>query len=179
MLTEIDILRDISVRLETLAIPFMLTGSMAMNYYAVPRMTRDIDLVVALSSASVSRFVDALTPDYMIVEHAVTSAVAQEFMFNAIHEQAIIKVDFVCRKNETFRLLEFERRRKVVIGDFETWIVSREDLVLSKLVWSKDSQSLSQRQDVANLLKDECDFGYLHEWAATLGVSSELESLLP
>ena len=26
----------------------MLTGSMAMNYYAEPRMTRDIDLVIAL-----------------------------------------------------------------------------------------------------------------------------------
>jgi hypothetical protein len=26
----------------------MLTGSMAMNYYAQPRMTRDIDVVVAL-----------------------------------------------------------------------------------------------------------------------------------
>jgi hypothetical protein len=178
MLTEIDILRDISVRLETLAIPFMLTGSMAMNYYAVPRMTRDIDLVVALSSASVSRFVNALTPDYMIVEHAVKSAVAQDFMFNAIHEQAIIKVDFVCRKNETFRLLEFERRRKVAIGNFETWIVSREDLILSKLVWSKDSHSQTQRQDVINLLKEDCDFGYLHQWAASLEVATELNALL-
>jgi len=179
MLTEIDVLRDISERLDGLSLPFMLTGSMAMNYYAVPRMTRDIDLVVALQSDSVSRFVDALTPDYMIVEHAVTSAVAQDFMFNAIHEQAIIKVDFVCRKNETFRLLEFERRRKVAIGDFETWIVSREDLALSKLVWSKDSNSQTQRQDVVNLLKEDCDIGYLHEWAATLGVSTELNALLP
>jgi hypothetical protein len=27
----------------------MLTGSMAMNYYAQPRMTRDIDIVVELT----------------------------------------------------------------------------------------------------------------------------------
>lgn len=179
MLTEIDILRDISARLEALAVPFMLTGSMAMNYYAVPRMTRDIDLVIALPSTSVPRFVNALTPDYMIVEHAVASAVAEDFMFNAIHEQAVIKVDFVCRKNQDFRLLEFERRRKVIIEDFETWIVSREDLILSKLLWSKDSQSLNQRLDVANLLKENCDFGYLHEWATLLGISSDLNSLLP
>jgi hypothetical protein len=30
----------------------MLTGSMAMNYYAVPRMTRDIDMVINLLSSS-------------------------------------------------------------------------------------------------------------------------------
>jgi hypothetical protein len=52
MLTEIDILRDISGRLDALSLPYMLTGSMAMNYYAVPRMTRDIDMVINLLSSS-------------------------------------------------------------------------------------------------------------------------------
>ncbi len=179
MLTEIDILRDMSGRLDSLGIPFMLTGSMAMNYYAVPRMTRDIDLVIALPSASVSSFVDALAPDYMIDEHAVASAVTQDHMFNAIHEQAIIKVDFVCRKNEPYRLFEFDRRRKVTIGDFETWIVSREDLILSKLVWSRESQSQSQRHDVANLLNAAVDLTYLFDWSKSLGVESELKELLP
>ena len=52
MLTEIDILRDISGRLDPLSLPYKLTGSMAMNYYAVPRMTRDIDMVINLLSSS-------------------------------------------------------------------------------------------------------------------------------
>jgi hypothetical protein len=178
MLSELDILKDISHRLDSLSIPYMLTGSMAMNYYAVPRMTRDIDLVIALPSGSITRLVGSLTPDYMIVEHAVMDAVAQDFMFNAIHEQAIIKIDFVCRKNDPFRLLEFERRQRVEVLDFHTWIVSREDLILSKLFWSKDSKSQTQRLDVANLLAGPCDLAYLHQWAGHLGVSSELNLLL-
>lgn len=40
--TELDVLRDVSERLTSSGIAFMLTGSMAMNYYAQPRMTRDI-----------------------------------------------------------------------------------------------------------------------------------------
>ena len=48
MLSELDVLRDVTGRLEAARIEYMLTGSMAMNYYAEPRMTRDIDLVVAL-----------------------------------------------------------------------------------------------------------------------------------
>jgi hypothetical protein len=40
---ELDILRDVSRRLDSEGIAFMLTGSVAMNYCAQPRMTRDID----------------------------------------------------------------------------------------------------------------------------------------
>jgi hypothetical protein len=38
----------------------MLTGSMAMNYYAQPRMTRDIDLVVELGPKDVEKVVRLL-----------------------------------------------------------------------------------------------------------------------
>jgi len=41
---ELDIVRDVSLRLEQGGLAYRLTGSMAMNYYAQPRMTRDIDL---------------------------------------------------------------------------------------------------------------------------------------
>jgi hypothetical protein len=48
MATELDGLRIISDRLSTKALAFMLTGSFALAYYATPRMTRDLDIVVAL-----------------------------------------------------------------------------------------------------------------------------------
>jgi len=51
MLSELEILRDVCVRLEKAQIEYMLTGSMAMNYYAQPRMTRDIDIVVELEES--------------------------------------------------------------------------------------------------------------------------------
>jgi hypothetical protein len=48
--TELDILRDVAARLESVGFDYMLTGSLAMIYYATPRMTRDIDLVVAMNA---------------------------------------------------------------------------------------------------------------------------------
>ena len=48
MQNELDILRDVVQRLSQAEIEYMLTGSFALNYYAQPRMTRDIDLVIAL-----------------------------------------------------------------------------------------------------------------------------------
>ncbi len=48
MTEELDILRIISERLRAADVPFMLTGSFALGYYGKPRMTRDLDFVVAL-----------------------------------------------------------------------------------------------------------------------------------
>ena len=44
----------------------MLTGSIAMNYYAEPRMTRDIDIVMVMKDEDVERFVDEFSHDYYI-----------------------------------------------------------------------------------------------------------------
>ena len=42
-MNEIDIVRDVSRKFDQAGLRYMLTGSMAMNYYAQPRMTRNID----------------------------------------------------------------------------------------------------------------------------------------
>ena len=63
MKNELDIVRDVSDRLERAGFAYMLTGSMAMNYYAQPRMTRDIDIVVALGTTDVDPIVRLFTPD--------------------------------------------------------------------------------------------------------------------
>jgi hypothetical protein len=55
MLTELEVLAIVTARLEAAQIAYMLTGSDAMSYYATPRMTRDVDLVVALAESDCDR----------------------------------------------------------------------------------------------------------------------------
>jgi hypothetical protein len=62
--SEIDIVRDVSRKLDHAGIAYMLTGSMAMNYYAQPRMTRDIDVVIALGPNDVERMASLFEVDY-------------------------------------------------------------------------------------------------------------------
>lgn len=172
MLNELDIVRDVSARLDGAGIAFMLTGSMAMNYYAQPRMTRDIDLVVALQSGDAGRIVSLFSPDYYVSREAVDSSLAHHSMFNLIHHESVIKVDCIVRKQTAYRLAEFERRQRIRIQDFETSIVSKEDLILSKLFWVKDSHSELQLRDVKNLAATGCDRAYIARWTGELGVAS-------
>src|SRR5205085_8606412 len=126
-MNEIDIVRDISRRFEQVGIPYMLTGSMAMNYYAQPRMTRDIDGVIAIGPEDVARVTALFQPDYYVSEEDIRESLAQESIFNLIHQASLIKVDCIIRKNNECRRAEFERRQKISILDFTTFIVSKED----------------------------------------------------
>lgn len=177
MSLELDIVRDISERLTHAQIPFMLTGSMAMNAYAQPRMTRDVDVVIELAPGDGDRIVAAFSPDYYIDAEPVARALRREGMFNAIHREWVFKVDFIVRKNAPFRREEFARRQRFAIAGIETWIVSKEDLILSKLCWGRDSRSEYQARDIRNLLQTGCDRAYVMKWAAELGVLDYLADI--
>ena len=177
-MNEIEILRDISSRFERAGIPYMLTGSMAMNYHAQPRMTRDIDVVIAIGPEDIDRVAALFRPDYYVSEENIRESLAQESIFNLIHEESVIKVDCIIRKEIEYRRVEFERREKISILDFSTFIVSKEDLIISKLFWAKDSHSEVQLGDVQNLLATGYDAAYLRRWTRELRLDTLLQECL-
>ena len=177
MQNELDIVRDVSQKLDGAGIGYMLTGSMALNYHSEPRMTRDIDIVVAMEPADAARVVELFSPDYYVAREAVDGSIAHRSMFNLIHNETVIKVDCIIRKETKYRLHEFARRQRVRIRDFETWIVSKEDLIISKLAWAEDSHSERQLNDVKNLIATGCDRTYIKHWTAELGLTKLYEEI--
>jgi len=172
MTDQFSILKLVAERLDTAGIQYMLTGSIAAGYYAQPRMTRDIDLVVEVVPADAERLAALFTPDFAVSVDAINAAIARQGMFNLIHVEAVTKVDFVVRRDVPFRIEEFRRRRRVDIGGYPFWIVSPEDLILSKLAWARTSRSELQLRDVRQLLAAVAplDRAYLDRWAADLAV---------
>jgi hypothetical protein len=176
--TEIDIVRDVSRKLDEAGIAYMLTGSMAMNYYAQPRMTRDIDVVVAIGAMDVKRMASLFKAEYYLSEESIRESIAHESVFNLIHHESLVKIDFIVRKGSEYRQVEFERRQKVSILDFTIFIVSKEDLIISKLWWAKDSHSELQLRDVKNLIRSGYDAAYVERWTRELGLNNVLRELL-
>jgi hypothetical protein len=133
----------------------MLTGSFVFAYYATPSVTRDLNLVVPLSASDVAAIMKAFSDEFYVDPEDARTALVSQRMFNLIHLQSGIKVDFIVRKDSEYRKVEFERRRAVRFGGIDTWIVSREDLILSKLLWSQESNSETQRRDSVRGLREE------------------------
>ena len=56
-------------------------------------------------------------------------------------------------------------------------MASREDLILSKLLWARDAKSELQMRDVQALLEDSVDQAYRNEWASKLGLGPMLAAV--
>lgn len=174
---QLAILHLVCGRLEAAGIAYMVTGSLAAAFYAQPRMTRDIDLVVELQMRDAARIPALFADEFLVDEHEVRRAIAGRGMCNLIHTTAIVKVDLIIRKATPYHQQEFQRRRRIDAAGTQVWSVSPEDLILSKLAWSQPSGSELQLRDARLLLRSvaNLDLAYLERWAAELGISDLLQ----
>lgn len=170
MKSELDILKIVIERLDKADILYMLTGSMAANFYTVPRMTRDIDIVIEITERDVERLSSLFSGDFYVDKEAIKKALGGRRMFNIIHTEAVVKVDFIIRKDLEYRKVEFNRRRKMEFEGRSIYVVSPEDLLISKLFWARESMSGLQIGDVRNLLETvgELDREYIEKWVRKL-----------
>jgi hypothetical protein len=118
------VLVDVVERLERAGLDYMISGSVALSAYVRPRMTRDVDVVVVVDRNRAAALTAAFTEGYYLDAAAVERAVADRRLVNAVHDETLVKVDLIVRKDEPFRRLEFERRRELAIGGRRMWVVA-------------------------------------------------------
>ncbi|PWV46528.1 DUF6036 family nucleotidyltransferase [Chitinophaga sp. S165] len=158
----IDVLRESNT-------PYMLSGSVAMSIYIVPRATRDFDFIIHLEEKNIDRFIQHFQEGYYCDKDAIQDAIRNRSMFNIIDHASGFKADFVILKNQAFRQEEFNRRRKVDFLDMPIYVVSPEDLLISKLIWIQDFQSPQQMDDIKNLTAiEQLDWPYINQWVKKL-----------
>jgi hypothetical protein len=76
-------------------------------------------------------------------------------------------------RDEPFRQKEFSRRVPMEFFDKTIYVVSPEDLILSKLIWIQSYQSPVQMEDIKNLLStDKLDRIYIEEWVRNLNLNT-------
>jgi hypothetical protein len=181
MRNEIEFLTDVLARLNRTSINYMLTGSMASNYWGIPRTTHDLDFVLLLTIDDVDRFNAAFKSGMFLQEDSVRAAFAPPYQFNVLDEQSALKADFWLLRNDPFEQSVFARRLQVNLFETDAWIATAEDVLLHKLFWNRITPSDRQLQDAAGIVAvqaDKLDRAYLLRWAAPLRVAKELAELL-
>ena len=173
---QLDVLKLVAGRLEAADIPYMVTGSIAAGLYGQPRMTRDIDVVAVLHPPHATRLVKLFEADFVCDADVMREAIANRRVFNIVHREALQKVDVIVRDDREYEVEKFDRRRRVDVDGHAIWMISPEDLVLSKLVWAKDSRSDLQLRDVRGILalQPALDRAYMDRWAIRLTVAGLL-----
>lgn len=168
-----ELLKKVTSGLNLLGIQYMLSGSLALNYYTIPRSTHDIDLVIALFEEQLEDFLNIFGDEYYVNRDTVIYETKRRGMFNIIDYESGYKIDFILRKNTDYRLHEFNRKKKVKIDDLDVWIVSPEDLIISKIEWIQELQSEKQINDIKLLLDIEgIDKNYIIYWCDNLKINT-------
>jgi hypothetical protein len=182
----IRVLLRVAELLDQIDVPYLVGGSMASSMLGEPRSTVDIDMVVLLRRADVSKLIAAFGDEFYVDEGAASAAVERRASFNAIHQPTILKIDFFVLGDAPFDRSQLERRRlSPVLGDSDqrVFVSSTEDLILRKLDWYRLGGGASDRQwrDVLGMIKvqsSRLELAYLRRWAAELGLAALLDRAL-
>ncbi|MBA4138924.1 MAG: hypothetical protein H0X70_00210 [Segetibacter sp.] len=154
-------------------IPYMLSGSVALSVYTLPRATRDFDFIIHLKPEDADAFVANFKEGYYCDADAVKDAIKSNSMFNIIDHASGFKADFIILKDTKYRQTELKRRKTVDFSGLPIQIVSAEDLLLSKLIWIQEVQSSLQIEDIKNLYTvDGLDWEYIYGWIKLLNLNT-------
>ena len=152
---------------------YMLSGSVALSAYTVPRYTRDVDIVVELKSDDVNSLAQIFAHSFYFHRPSVEEEVQRKGMFNVIDNESGFKIDFMVKKHGAYRDAEFSRRRRDIVYESEAWVVSAEDLLLSKLIWMQESESGVQKVDIQRIVADnDLDMPYVRHWINLLNLKT-------
>ncbi len=140
----------------------MIIGGQAVLIYGEPRLTKDIDVTLALDSnglASVLPIVSGL--DLIILTEEPHVFVRRTSVLPAKDPQSGIRVDFV------FSFTPYERQaiehaKKIKFGDVEVAFATAEDILIHKIFSGRPRDI----EDVRSILRKnkQHDFGYVKKW---------------
>ncbi len=151
----------------------MLSGSVAMSIYVEPRATRDIDFIVNIQEKDILVMVDYFSKGYYCEIDSIKDAVARNGMFNIIDHASGFKADFIILKETEYRQTEFSRRQEADFFGMVIFVVSSEDLLLSKLLWIQHLQSELQKVDIQTLATlNDLDWNYINNWIKILKINT-------
>ena len=186
MESPLEVLAQITRALEDHGVLYVVVGSFASSMRGLYRATADIDIVADLRPEQVHPLVTTLQAKFYIDEQAVSRAVSRHGSFNAIHFDAVFKVDVFVTRDDDFDRQQFARRRAEKItsdAPQEFYVATAEDTILAKLLWYRSGGEVSDVQwaDVLGIIGAQgagLDVGYLREWGTRLAVRDLLERAL-
>lgn len=168
-----ELLRFIVTVLEDLGLKYFVTGSVATTYYGEPRLTNDIDVVVALPGDRVAELCRSFhSPEFYVSEDAARQAVRDGGQFNVIHPTSGLKVDIVVPADTAFNRSRFARANRVRPADeYQATFSSPEDVIIKKLEFYREGGSEKHLRDIASVLRisgHQIDYAYIGDWASRL-----------
>jgi len=180
--TQEELLRHLVEALEALGLEYMIGGSQASLYYGEPRLTRDVDVVVALRTEHLGELLARFPAgEFYVDADAAGDAIRESRQFNIIHPSSGFKIDVYINPDTAYDHARLARRQRLpLVGGTDAYFARPEDIILYKLLYARRGFSGVHLRDVLGILRvsgAELDEQYIRTWADRLGVRESWEEI--
>ncbi|OHE88077.1 MAG: hypothetical protein A3G75_02925 [Verrucomicrobia bacterium RIFCSPLOWO2_12_FULL_64_8] len=164
--------------LAALRVPYMVTGATAEIIYGQPRVTNDLDVVLALDEQAAARIETVFpSPGFYVppVEVIRVEQVRRRHgHFIIIHHATGYKADVFIAGSDPLHAWALPRRRRVPwTAELTIEVAPPEYVILRKLEYYREGGSTKHPADIrAMLTVTPVDVTLIEEWAARLGVEA-------
>lgn len=166
---------------EELGIPYMVVGSFSSNVYGQPRSTKDADFVVQLSDHSISAIAAKLGHEFELDQQMSFETVTATTRYRILHRSTAFLIELFLLSEDAHDQARFARKVIRRIGNKDSFVPTAEDVVITKLRWSKQGKRQKDVLDVANVLALQhavLDLPYIRHWCDLHNTRDLFERLL-
>ena len=166
--------------LEDIGIPYMLVGSNASNFHGIPRSTKDADFVIELGSFQMDDIVRRLGTAF----HLDPQMSFETATFTFRHIISIVDSPFTIELfhlgDDEYDRERFERRVRAAYLSGNVWVASKEDVIVTKLLWLLRLDRSKDKDDVTDVIlvqQDKIDWTYVEKWCYHHGTRALLDGI--
>lgn len=167
--------------LNAIDVPYMVTGSLASNMYGISRSTKDADFVLESTQIDFVRFKEHLGPALQLdpqMSFETVTGTTRYIIRKSAGEPFTIELFFLSA--DTHDQSRFARRRAGELFGQSVWFPAPEDVIVTKLRWSKQGKRTKDVDDVRNVIAvqgDALDWDYIHRWCDEHGTRQLLQQI--
>ena len=179
-MTSEDLVVVVFDALSALHVPFMVTGSLASNFYGVPRATQDADLVLLLNDVPVDALAVRIGHAFELDTQIAFETVTGSRRLVARARASAFTVELFDVTDDAHDRERFARRRSVAVLGRTVAVPTPEDVIITKLRWWQRAGRHKDLEDARNVVavqRVSLDQDYLRRWCGVVGVSDILEDI--
>lgn len=180
-----DLLPLFLQKLNALDLDYMVTGGVAAIAYGEPRVTHDVDLVIAFRRGDLERLSAAFpSPDFYappLETMRVEVARPRYGHFNLIHGPSGFKADVYPLTKDRLHTWAFGRRSRQELMGEPVWVAPPEYVILRKLEFYRDGGSDKHLRDIRAMLRiseGKIDLAEIATQSGGCGLTREWEKAL-
>lgn len=166
--------------LNEVGVDYMITGSLATNLYAVPRSTKDADIVVSIQGDQLNAVLHRLPPDIQLDPQMKFETITMTTRYDLVVKGTPFRIELFFLTDDPHNQERFRRRMKGVVAGEAAWVPAAEDVLIQKIRWTDRAKRTKDIDDARNIIEVQMtnlDWPYIETWCEKHGTLETLREV--